>query len=101
MTKKNNIELIESFLSSAKDKTLLVNGVSEEIYSFYNFVIKEFANKLDIKVINNINPDEIKDSNELFIHRKVNLLNLNKKNSILHLKICIWIMKKLKNIDKV
>ncbi len=82
MTKKNNIELIESFLSSAKDKTLLVNGISDEIYSFYNFVIKEFANKLDIKVINNMNLDEIKVSNELFIHKKVNILNLNNTKRI-------------------
>ena len=70
MLKKNNIELIENFLSLEKDKTLLINEVSDEIHSFYNFVIREFADKLDIKVIKNINPDDIKNSNELFIDRK-------------------------------
>ena len=80
--KKNNIELIESFLSSTKDKMLLINEVSEEIYSFYNFVIREFANKLDIRVINNINPDNIKNSNELFIDRKVNIFHLNNAKRI-------------------
>ena len=82
MLKKNNIELIENFLSLEKDKTLLINEVSDEIHSFYNFVIKEFANKLNIKVINNIKPNEIKDSNELFIDRKVNILNLNNTKQI-------------------
>jgi hypothetical protein len=80
--KKNNIELIESFLSSTKYKTLLINEVSDEIYSFYNFVIKEFADKLDIKVINNINPDDIKNSNELFVNRKVNIFSLNNTKRI-------------------
>ena len=80
--KKNNIELIESFLSSTKDKTLLINEVNDEIYSFYNYVIKEFSNKLDIRVINNINPDNIKNSNELFIDRKVNIFDLNNAKRI-------------------
>ncbi len=80
--KKNNIELIESFLSSTKDKTLLINEVNDEIYSFYNYVIKDFSNKLDIRVINNINPDNIKNSNELFIERKVNIFDLNNAKRI-------------------
>ena len=34
---KNNIEILENFLSSEKNKTLLINQVSDEVY-FYEFV---------------------------------------------------------------
>ena len=73
----NNIELINNFLSSDRNNTLLINVVSEEISCFYDLVIRELANKLYIKVTNNISPDVIESSNDLFINRKVNILNLS------------------------
>ena len=74
---KNNIELIESFISNDEDKTLLINQVSEEIYYFYEFVIKNFTNKSDIKISYKAKPDDIKDSNELFESKELAIFNLN------------------------
>ena len=51
---KNNIEILENFLSSEKNKTLLINQVSDEIYFFYEFVLREFSNKYQIKISNYI-----------------------------------------------
>ena len=48
--KKNSIEKIYDFLSTDKETTLLVNQVSDEIYCFYDYIIKEFTNKLNIKI---------------------------------------------------
>ena len=48
--KKNNIEKIYDFLSTDKETTLLVNQVSDEIYCFYDYINKNFTNKLNIKI---------------------------------------------------
>ena len=47
---KNNIEILEKFLSSEKNKTLLINQVSDEIY-FYEFVLREFSISIKLKFI--------------------------------------------------
>lgn len=73
----NNIELINDFLSTDGNNTLLINVVSDDISSFYDLVIRELANKLNIKVTYNVNPYDIESSNDLFINRKINILNLN------------------------
>lgn len=75
--KKNSIEKIYDFLSTDKETTLLVNQISDEIYCFYDFVIREFTNKLNIKINYNTDPNQIKISNELFEIKKVSIHNLN------------------------
>ncbi len=74
---KNNIELIESFISFEEDKTLLINQVSEEICCFYDFVIKKFANKSNIRITYKAKPDDIEGSNELFGSKELAIFNLN------------------------
>ena len=74
---KNNIELIESFISYDEDKTLLINQVSEEISCFYDFVIKNFTNKFDIRVAYKNKLDDIEGSNELFESKELAIFNLS------------------------
>ena len=74
---KNNIEQIESFISIEEDKTLLINQVSEEICCFYDFVIKKFANKSNIRITYKAKPDDIQGSNELFGSKELAVFNLN------------------------
>ena len=75
--KKNSIEKIKDFLSLDNDVTLLVNQVNEEIYCFYNYIIKEFTSKFGVKIYNNLSSNGNYVSNELFENRKVSIHNLN------------------------
>ena len=80
--KKNNIEKIYDFLSIDEKSTLLVNQVSDEIYCFYEYIIKEFTNKFNIKINYNTDPDQMNISNELFEIKKVSIHNLSNIKSI-------------------
>lgn len=66
----NNINIIENFLSSKSNETLLVNSVSQEIGCFYETVIKNLSNKTDIKLKNNEYSKDNKTSSNLFENNK-------------------------------
>ena len=73
---KNNIKIIDNFLSTEKDHTLLINKVSEEIACFYDFVVKEFSEKYRIKVYTNNEPSNTNDVDDLFQNNKIDIYNL-------------------------
>ena len=73
---KNNIKIINDFLSTEKDHTLLINKVSEEIACFYDFVVKEFSEKYKIKVYTNNEPSSTNDVDDLFLNNKIDIYNL-------------------------
>ena len=79
---KNNIEILENFLSSEKNKTLLINQVSDEIYFFYEFVLREFSNKYQIKISNNIDFTSINETGELFGNRTIHVFKTNISKNI-------------------
>ena len=78
----NNIEIIKKFFSSNKDKTLLINKVSEDIGCFYELLLEEISSVYQIKI------DKLSDSvyssasNDLFQERKVLLANLTNSKQI-------------------
>lgn len=74
---KNNLEIIENFLSLSVNNTLLINQVSEEIYFFYIFVIKEFANKFNIKITYDTKINNFDISNDLFETKEVIIFNFS------------------------
>ena len=78
----NNIEIIKKFFSSNKDKTLLINKVSEDIGCFYELLLEEISSVYQIKI------DKLSDSvysstsNDLFQERRVLLANLMNSKQI-------------------
>ena len=78
----NNIEIIKKFFSSDKDKTLLINKVSEDIGCFYELLLEEISSVYQIKI------DKLSDSlysstsNDLFQERRVLLANLTNSKQI-------------------
>ena len=78
----NNIEIIKKFFSSNKDKTLLINKVSEDIGCFYELLLEEISSVYQIKI------DKLSDSlysstsNDLFQERRVLLANLTNSKQI-------------------
>ena len=79
--KKNNIELIDFFLSSKENGTLLINQVNEEIFCFYDFVIKDMAINYNISLKYN-NKFDVDISDELFSNRKIFVFNLSNLKDI-------------------
>ena len=73
----NNILKIENFISFGRDNTLLINQVSEEIMSFYEFVIRDMTIKFNIKINYNKTNDDIDFSNNLFGVKEINIFNSN------------------------
>ena len=49
---KNNIEIIQNFLSSEENKTLLINPTSEEITYFYEGLLRNLSLNSNIKLNN-------------------------------------------------
>ena len=80
--KLNNIEIINQFFSSNKDRTLLINKVNEDIGCFYELLLEEISSVYQIKI------DKLSDSvyssasNDLFQERKVLLANLTNSKQI-------------------
>ena len=66
VTKKNNIEIISDFLSSERDKNLIINQVSDEIGSFYSSVINNIAKDKNLRLVR-----ENDDKTFLLEHRKI------------------------------
>ena len=79
---KNNIEILENFLSSEKNKTLLICQVSDEIYFFYEFVLREFSNKYQIKISNYFDFTNINETGELFGNRTIHVFKTNVSRNI-------------------
>ena len=79
---KNNIELLETFLSSNDKQVILVNQVSEEIKFFYDYVIKYFAKNLGIKINNIDNRSNVTKTWSLFEVRDVFIYSLTNSNQI-------------------
>ena len=73
----NNILKIENFISFGRDNTLLINQVSEEIMSFYEFVIRDITSKFNIKINYNKTNDDVDFSNNLFGVKEINIFNSN------------------------
>ncbi len=73
----NNIVKIESFISSEKDRDLLINQVNEEIFCFYDFVIRDLANKYNIRINNNKSVDYVDPLNDLFGTKELSIYNSN------------------------
>ena len=79
---KNNIELLETFLSSNDSKVILINQVTEEIKFFYDYVIKYFAKNLGIKINNIDNRSNVTKTWSLFEVRDVFIYSLTNSNQI-------------------
>jgi hypothetical protein len=84
MNKKNQIYLIQEFISSNEDN-ILINQVNDEIAMFYLGVIQHFAIYQGIKVIDN-NTNAIVPEDDLFGTKTIqafNISNVKKLDSIL------------------
>ena len=77
--RKNNVDLIHSFLKG-DDKKLLVNQVSDEIGCFYEVIIKSMSKKINIKILDE--PNLINDDNDLFGVKKIYITNSNNSKII-------------------
>ncbi len=82
VTKNNNIEKIKNFLIADNGGCLLINQVSEEIGSFYLFVINSMSIDRGLKLITETDNKNIIESNDLFGERKVMIFNLTNQRKI-------------------
>jgi hypothetical protein len=80
MNKKNQISLIQEFISSNQDN-LLINQVNDEITMFYQGVIKHFANYQNIKVIDT-NTDAIVAEDDLFGTKTIQTFSITNSKKI-------------------
>ena len=80
MNKKNQISLIQEFISSNQDN-LLINQVNDEITMFYQGVIKHFANYQNIRVIDT-NTDAIVAEDDLFGTKTIQTFIITNSNKI-------------------
>ena len=78
----NNIEIIKHFFSSNKNKTLLVNQVSEDIGCFYELLMEEISSIYKIKLEKLSDTNYSNTSNDLFQETKVLLCHLNNSKQI-------------------
>ncbi len=79
MTK--NLEIIEKFLIS-EDKTLIINQVSDEIGSFYIFVVNELTNKSNKLIFNRTIPEKNIGENDLFGSSNIYIYNITNSKHI-------------------
>jgi len=82
VTKNNNIEKIKNFLIADDGKCLLINQVSEEIGSFYSFVINSLSINRGLKLVKETDNINIMESNDLFGEKKVMIFNLTNQRKI-------------------
>ena len=78
----NNIEIIKHFFSSNKNKTLLVNQVSEDIGCFYELLMEEISSIYKIKLEKLSDTNYSNTSNDLFQETKVLLCHLTNSKQI-------------------
>ncbi len=78
----NNILKILAFIKQETEGTLFVNELSEEVNSFYLYVVRKFSRDCKINIITN-NDKVIKSlSEDLFGLKGINLFNSNNNNKI-------------------
>tara|TARA_B100001027_G_scaffold216576_1_gene193381 strand:- start:1149 stop:1790 length:642 start_codon:yes stop_codon:yes gene_type:complete len=82
VTKNNNIEKIKNFLIADDGKCLLINQVSEDIGSFYSFVINSMSINRGLKLVKETDNKNIMESNDLFGEKKVMIFNLTNQRKI-------------------
>ena len=79
---KNNIEIIQNFLSSEENKTLLINPTSEEITYFYEGLLRNLSLNSNIK-LNNEEYSKVNEiSNDLFGNKKIYLYFITNSKQI-------------------
>lgn len=69
----DNLEKIRDFFLSSSS-TLLLNNISEEVNEFYYFLIKEVAEKENIKLVDINKIEDISSNNDLFTDQKIYIL---------------------------
>jgi hypothetical protein len=80
--KKNNIEIIKHFFSTDKNKTLLINQVSEDIGCFYEILLDEISSSYKVKIDKFSDTGFFSASNDLFQERKILLCHLTSSKQI-------------------
>ena len=79
---KNNIEIIKQFLSTDKDKTLLINEVSEDIGCFYEVLLEEISSDYRVKINKLSSASLASTSIDLFQDKKIFLYHLTSSKQI-------------------
>ena len=79
--KENNIEIIENFLKST-EKTLLINQINDEIGCFYNLALKEISKKINIRIVDRVNDEQIDQTSDIFGDHKIYTYTLNSYKKI-------------------
>lgn len=82
--KAKNINFIENFISEeTENNTIIINQVSDEIGSFYEYVIKEIGQIKKTKIITSFFSDEhFKETSDLFQNRNVYVYTLSNSRQI-------------------
>ena len=78
----NNLKIIEKFLNTDENNTLIINQVNEEIGQFYDLVVKEFSKKIGVKVFTSVDNNISNTSSDLFGDKKIYLFNLSNSKQI-------------------
>tara|TARA_B100000989_G_scaffold299043_1_gene292430 strand:- start:404 stop:1036 length:633 start_codon:yes stop_codon:yes gene_type:complete len=74
--KKNSIEIIKYFMLDQKGKNLIINKVTDEIGIFYDLIISQISYDLDIKLIRELDNNNIDESDDLFGQKKIHILSI-------------------------
>jgi hypothetical protein len=75
MSKKNQVQFIEYFLSS-NEETLLINQVSDELGIFYLCIIKHYADKRGIKINADDNSETVGAEDDLFGQKEIKIYSI-------------------------
>jgi len=84
----NNIKKIKNFITDDNNSKIIINQVSEQIGTFYNYLINYFCEEFKIR-IDKEKSFEILEAQNLFIDKKINLYyssNLKDIEKILNIK---------------
>ena len=79
---KNNIEIIQNFLSNEENKTLLINPTSEEITYFYEGLLRNLSVNSNIKLHNAEYSKVNEVSNDLFGTKEIYLYFITNSKQI-------------------
>ena len=79
---KNNIEIIQNFLSSEENKILLINPTSEEIKYFYEGLLRNLSVNSNIKLHNEEYSKVNEKSNDLFGTKEIYLYFITNSKQI-------------------
>ncbi len=79
---ENNIEIINNFFNTDKNKTLLINQVSENIGCFYELLLNEISYSYKVKIEKVSSNSYFSTSSDLFQERKILLCHLTSSKQI-------------------